>query len=140
MNNLVGQASACRPASAGLCLILLTTTAFAASPIITELQPRGAERNHAFTLTISGRDLPADARISSTLPASFTPTINNTKSLTFLVEPKPEAVPGVYPIRLESSTRITSTSSLFRSRASVLETWNISRSFEKYPRYAAPSE
>ena len=92
-----------------LCLILITTTAYAASPIITELQPRGAERGHPFTLTITGRDLPSDARISSTLPASFTPVISTmpNRSATFLVEPKPEAVPGVYPIRIESAKGIS---------------------------------
>lgn len=92
---------------APLTLILLAFTTHAATPLITELQPRGAERSHPFTLTISGRDLPADARIQSTLPATFTPTVNNTKSLTFLVEPKPEATPGVYPIRIESAKGIS---------------------------------
>lgn len=93
-------------------LLLLTfhSVAFAASPVITDLQPRGAERGHPFTLTISGRDLTSDARIWSTLPAAFTPVIANAmgnKSVTFLVEPKPDAAPGIYPIRVESSKGIS---------------------------------
>jgi hypothetical protein len=96
--------------------LLLCQIAFAAPPVITELQPRGAERGHAFTLTINGRDLAPDARIVSTLTASFTP-VNSPKqpdmmavpgrTLAFLVEPKSDTTPGVYPIRIESSKGIS---------------------------------
>ena len=85
-------------------MLLAYSAAFAASPVITELQPRGAERTRPFTLTIVGRDLPNDAKIQSTLAATFTPTTNGTKALTFLVEPK-NAASGVYAIRLESPTK-----------------------------------
>jgi len=94
--------------------LLFCSLAFAGTPVITELQPRGAERGHPFSLVINGRDLGSDARISSSLPASFTsvnpPAMmggNLGKSVAFLVEPKPEAVPGVYPVRLESSRGIS---------------------------------
>ncbi len=100
-----------------LCLsLLLCQTIFAATPTITELEPRGAERGHAFTLIIKGRDLPTDGRVFSTLPASFTlvkpppeadPTAMPGHSIAFLVEPKPDVPPGVYAIRLESSKGIS---------------------------------
>ena len=89
-----------------LTLALISLTLQAATPTILELQPRGADKSHPFTLTITGQNLPSDARIQSPLPATFTPTTtNNPKTLTFLVEPKPEAQPGVYPIRLQSDTK-----------------------------------
>jgi len=100
-----------------LACILVCQAAFAAAPVITELQPRGAERGHAFKLTIVGRDLGTGARVVSTLPATFTalnipPSADGMmsfpgRSAAFLVEPKPEAVPGVYPIRIESSKGIS---------------------------------
>ena len=98
-----------------LSALLICQAAFGAAPVITELQPRGAERGHTFTLTINGRDLPPDARISTTLPASFTPVLPQQtdmmatagRSIAFLVEPKADAAPGVYPIRVESSKGIS---------------------------------
>jgi len=97
----------------GAWLLVFCHAAFAGAPVITELQPRGAERGRSFTLTITGRDLAADARIASTLPASFTPVNapqqmdGMVRSIAFLVEPKPEVAPGVYPIRIESSKGIS---------------------------------
>lgn len=95
------------------CLVLFCCAAYAGPPVITELQPRGAERGHSFTLTITGRNLAADARIASTLPASFTP-VNAARqmdgmagAIAFIVEPKPDVAPGVYPIRVESSKGIS---------------------------------
>lgn len=98
-----------------LSALLFCQAAFAAAPVITELQPRGAEHGHSFTLTISGRDLPPDARVSTTLPASFTPVLPQQtdmlptpgRSIAFLVEPKADVAPGVYPIRVESSRGIS---------------------------------
>lgn len=92
-----------------LVLTLLPMAAlFATAPVITELQPRGAERSRAFTLTITGKDLGAGARIWSPLPASFTPVVSERpNSAAFLVEPKADAQPGVYPIRLESDNGIS---------------------------------
>src|SRR5690348_341646 len=98
-------------------VLLITQAAFAAAPVITDLQPRGTERGHAFKLTIVGRDLGTGARIVSTLPATFT-ALNTPppadgmmsspgRSAAFLVEPKPDAIPGVYPIRIESSKGIS---------------------------------
>src|SRR5688572_26689891 len=87
-----------------------------APPIITELKPRGAERGKPFTLVVAGRDIPDGAQIRSTMPAAFTPVIPSEpqammsapgRSASFLVEPKADIAPGVYPIRIESSSGIS---------------------------------
>ncbi len=99
-----------------LAALQLCQVAFAGAPVITELQPRGAERGHPFTLTIKGRDLATDARIFSTMPASFTlvkapreadPMATPGRSIEFLVEPKSDIPPGVYAIRIESAKGIS---------------------------------
>ena len=101
-----------KSACATLVLLVFCQLAVGGAPVITELQPRGAERGHPFTLTIMGRDLPSDARIFSTLPASFTlvkadaPAMPG-RSIEFLVEPKSDVPPGVYPVRIESPKGIS---------------------------------
>ena len=99
-----------------LLVITLCQAAFAGAPVITELQPRGVERGHPFTLTIVGRNLGTGARISSTLPAAFTQVnppqqpdgmMSPGRTAVFLVEPKPDVAPGVYPIRIESANGIS---------------------------------
>ena len=91
--------------------VLASQAAFAATPVITELRPRGAEIGRPFTLTLVGRNLDEGARITSSLPAAFTPVLPSPspgtmqapgRSLAFLVEPKAEAVPGVYAVRIET--------------------------------------
>ncbi|HXB70937.1 MAG TPA: PPC domain-containing protein [Candidatus Acidoferrales bacterium] len=99
--------------------VLASQAAFAAAPVITELRPRGAEIGRPFTLTLVGRNLGEGARVNSSLPAAFTlvmpsPTpagnpMSNPgtmqapgRSLAFLVEPKADAAPGVYAVRLET--------------------------------------
>ncbi len=96
--------------------ILLCQAAFAAAPVITDLQPRGAQRGSPFKLTVTGKNLGTGARISSTLPASFT-LVNESqpagematpgRSALFLVEPKADVAPGVYPIRVETAQGIS---------------------------------
>jgi hypothetical protein len=83
-------------------VILLLASAGAAQPVITDLQPRGAQKGRPFTLTLIGRDLGEGSRIESTLPATFTPigTEKGVMGASFLVEPKPEAEVGVYPVRV----------------------------------------
>jgi hypothetical protein len=100
--------------------LLAAQSALAAAPIITELKPRGAEVGRAFLLTAVGRNLGESAKVISTLPASFTLVLpprtpgatagsmggsmnQPGRSASFLVEPKADAAPGVYPIRIESS-------------------------------------
>src|SRR5438552_528933 len=98
--------------SRSLFVTLLCQAAFAGAPLITELQPRGVERGHPFTLTVTGRNLGTGARISSTLPAAFTQVnppqqpdgmMSPGRSVAFLVEPQADVAPGVYPIRVEST-------------------------------------
>jgi hypothetical protein len=97
-------------------LAFAAQAALGATPVITELQPRGAEIGRPFTLTAIGRNLGEGARLISTLPATFTlvlrPQTPGTvavpgRSAAFLVEPGPDAAPGVYPIRIESSSGIS---------------------------------
>lgn len=89
-------------------LLLAAATMWAGPPVLTELEPRGAERGRAFTLTIKGRDIPAGARVWSTMPATFTPVVAPmSKGAQFLVEPTGELQPGVYPVRLESPAGIS---------------------------------
>ena len=106
-----------------LLVLVVSQTAFAATPVITELRPRGAEIGRPFTLTLVGRNLGEGARVTSSLPATFTtvlpspgtgsnPALNPAsnpgsmpatgRSVAFLVEPKADAAPGVYAVRLET--------------------------------------
>jgi hypothetical protein len=91
--------------------VLTAQAALAATPVITELRPRGAEIGRPFTLTLVGRNLGEGARVTSTLAAAFTlMTPVQTpggmqeagRVLSFLVEPKAAAAPGVYPLRIET--------------------------------------
>lgn len=81
--------------------LLFTVAIQAAPPVITELNPRGAERGRPFTLTIMGKDLPDGAKVWSTMPATFT-AVSGEKGSKFLVEPKDDIAPGIYPVRLET--------------------------------------
>jgi hypothetical protein len=99
------------------CLAALAAqAAFAAAPVITELKPRGAEIGRPFTLTLVGRNIGEGTRISSPLPASFTAVTTppspsmmraSGQSVSFLVEPKADATPGVYPVRIETPQGIS---------------------------------
>ena len=90
--------------------------AFAADPVITRLEPRGAEIGRPFTLTASGRNLGEGARVTSTMPARFTAVappqepgmmMAPGRSASFLVEPRADAAPGVYPVRIETAAGIS---------------------------------
>jgi hypothetical protein len=85
--------------------------ALAATPVLTELKPRGAEIGRPFTLTVIGRNLGEGARVTSTLPGTFTPVVPAAlpgamaqagRYATFLVEPAADVAPGVYPVRIET--------------------------------------
>ena len=89
-------------------LFCLEISIIAAPPVITELQPRGAQKGRPFTLTIAGQNLGDGAKILSSLPATFTPMappagMMENRYATFLVEPKTELEVGVYPIRVQSA-------------------------------------
>ncbi len=97
-----------------LLFALATTAAFAAPPVINELQPRGAQKGRPFTLTIVGRELNEGTKIWSTMPASFTPMAPEKtgpmlegRYASFLVEPKEELAVGVYPIRVTTPDGIS---------------------------------
>jgi hypothetical protein len=86
--------------------LLLACAAWAEPPSIVELQPRGAQRGKAFTLTVVGQNLGDGMSVISDLPASFTPMGSAkqgmpNRSATFLVEPKAEWAVGVYTIRVK---------------------------------------
>src|SRR5207247_4667287 len=90
-----------------------------AQPVITESQPRGAQKGKPFTLTLAGRNLGEGAKIRSTLPASFTlltpdqptPTqggaMQEGRYATFLVEPTADLAVGVYAIRVVTADGIS---------------------------------
>jgi hypothetical protein len=96
----------------GICAaIIAVQAAWAAAPVITELRPRGAELGRPFTLTAIGRNLGEGVKVTTTLPAAFTivtPPVTPGmmqppgRSVSFLVEPKADAAPGVYPVRIET--------------------------------------
>ena len=97
-------------------LAFMAQVALAAAPVITEIKPRGSEIGRPFTLTVVGRNIADGARLISTLPASLTLVTPSQKpgtmmapgrSVSFLVEPKTDAQPGVYPIRIETPAGIS---------------------------------
>jgi hypothetical protein len=100
--------------------LLLSAPALSAQPVISELQPRGAQKGKPFTLTLTGRNLGEGAKILSTLPATFTlltpelppqlrggPMQDEGRYATFLVEPSAALAVGVYPIRVVTSDGIS---------------------------------
>lgn len=91
-----------------LLLGLLPVMLVAGPPMITDLQPRGAQKGRPFKLAIVGRDL-VGAKIHSTLPATFTSMSAERGQMgaMFLVEPKGEIPVGVYPIRVETPDGIS---------------------------------
>jgi hypothetical protein len=90
-----------------LVVFLLCNAALGAPPLLTALQPRGAQQGKAFALTLEGRDLTAGAKVITTLPAVFTPLTSGGKGLPFLVELKKEAAVGTYPIRVQTPDGIS---------------------------------
>lgn len=80
----------------------------AAAPELMELEPRGAERGKSLTLTLVGANLAEGAQVLSTLPATFTPLtppqdkMAMGRKLPFLVELKPDAAVGAYPVRVQT--------------------------------------
>lgn len=80
----------------------------AGPPVLTELQPRGAQKGRPFVLTLAGQQLEEGARVVSTMPATFTPMAPPAgmaagKYATYMVEPKGDLEVGVYPISVQSS-------------------------------------
>src|SRR2546425_1403741 len=99
---------------------IVSASGLSAQPVITELQPRGAQKGKPFTLTLAGRNLGEGAKIRSTMPASFTlltpdesalmrggPMQGEGRYATFLVEPTADLAAGVYPIRIVTGEGIS---------------------------------
>ncbi len=99
---------------------VVTASSLSAQPVITELQPRGAQKGKPFTLTLAGRNLGEGAKIQSTMPASFTlltpdeparveggPMPEVGRYATFLVEPLADLAAGVYPIRVVTTEGVS---------------------------------
>ena len=99
--------------------VIVSASSVSAQPVITDVQPRGAQKGKPFTLTLTGRNLGEGAMIRSTLPASFTlltpdqpalpdrPMTSEGRYATFLVEPTADLAVGVYPIRVITSEGIS---------------------------------
>lgn len=94
-----------------LILLLSSLSLHAAPPVLTMLEPWGAQRGKAVTLTLSGSGLAEGAKIVSTIPGIFTPLSPPEdmagRRLPFLVELKADAPVGLYPIRIESPQGIS---------------------------------
>ena len=95
-------------------LFIIAAAILPAQPLITNLQPRGAQKGRPFTLTVVGRNLAEGVKIRSTLRAPFTQlTPEKTGPMaegryaTFLVEPAGDLAVGAYPIRVETSDGIS---------------------------------
>jgi hypothetical protein len=104
---------------------IASASSLSAQPVITELQPRGAQKGKPFTLTLAGRNLGEGVKIRSTMPASFTlltpdqpapslvppaqggPMQIDGRYATFLVEPTADLAVGVYPIRVVTGEGIS---------------------------------
>lgn len=87
-------------------MLLVSGAALAAGPTLTRLDPPGAQRGKAITLTLAGSELGEDATVLTTLPAAFTPLVSKDSMgenrLSFLVELKPDAPAGLYPVRVQT--------------------------------------
>jgi hypothetical protein len=94
-------------------LCLVSVCALGAPPVITELRPRGAQRGRPFEVTVVGKDLGENARLRSTMAATFTPLAAAERSMmegryaTFLVEPQGDLPVGIYPVRIETGDGIS---------------------------------
>src|SRR5436309_9198251 len=100
--------------------LIVSALSLSAQPVITDLQPRGAQKGKPFTLTLAGRNLGESAKIRSTMPATFTlltpdqpaptqggPMQAEGRYATFLVEPTADLAVGVYPIRVVTGEGIS---------------------------------
>jgi len=90
----------------------ISFAASAAAPMLTELEPHGAQHGKSFSLTLVGKDLAEGALILSNLPAVFTPltpqeNMASGRKLPFLVELNADAAIGTYPIRVRTQDGIS---------------------------------
>ena len=92
-----------------LLLGLVPLLLVAGPPVISELQPRGAQKGRPFKLAIVGSNLGNGARVHTSLPATFTALApeRGQMAAVFLVEPKGEIPVGVYSIRVATPDGIS---------------------------------
>lgn len=94
--------------------VLLICTPLAAEPVLERMQPRGARAGGAVRLVLNGERLGptplllTDANLAAT-PLTGTPATGQMqpRELVYLVEVDKEAVPGVYPLRIETAQGIS---------------------------------
>ena len=100
--------------------LIVSASSLWAQPVITDVQPRGAQQGKPFTLTLTGRNLGEGTTIRSSLPATYTlltpdqaapipgaPMQGVGRAATFLVEPTADAAAGVYPIRVVTADGVS---------------------------------
>ena len=89
-------------------MIVFAFSARAAGPVLKALEPRGGQQGKAFTLTLAGEQLTSGAELITTLPGSVSrlsappDTAEFDSQLFFLVQLKPDAPVGLYPIRVRT--------------------------------------
>ncbi|MGH9657699.1 MAG: PPC domain-containing protein, partial [Bryobacteraceae bacterium] len=101
---------------------LAAAIAWAAPPTIRDIQPRGAQRGKSLTLYVRGDGLVRGTQVRSTLPGSFSqltlskdPLAESAAAmrpdslLAFLVEVRPGAPVGLYPVSLENAGGLSNT-------------------------------
>ena len=89
-------------------LMIRAVTVEAAAPVLTTLEPRGAQQGGAFTLTLKGESLVQGAEVITTLPGTLSRLSPRQEmpapdsELPFLVQLKDDAPVGLYPIRVRT--------------------------------------
>ena len=89
-----------------LCLLVPLAATLTAAPLIRDILPHGAQRGKTLTLHIRGSELPAGAKLQTTLPAGISrlvPSVGDpgmNADLPFLLSINPGAPVGLYPIRV----------------------------------------
>src|SRR5690349_10684563 len=101
-------------------LYLAAGCLLAAPPVLQDISPHGGQRGKSFTLYLRGDALPQNARVETTLPATFSRlTLSKDPStpsgrvmrpdslLPFLVSLKRDAPVGLYPVRVVTDSGIS---------------------------------
>ena len=97
-----------RVALAVVCVLCVVPILHAAPPVLESVQPRGIERGHEVTVTLSGKYLRPDARIITTLPGrvAAAPREANAEDLRsrlpLIVQVPADAPVGMYAIRIRT--------------------------------------
>lgn len=86
-----------------------TLAASAAGPSLTAIEPWGAQRGTAVTLTLKGYDLTDDVKILTSIPGTLTELTAERpgRELPLLLELAQDAPVGSYPIRIETKSGIS---------------------------------